>query len=336
MTFVEYFKEKAIFIIINVLALTLTSYLLNGLNVSSYAIFLVCILNFLSNISFFIYDYLRKNKRYNSLLKKLYELDKKYFIGDVISSGEFLEDKILTEVIEKSTKSMKDDISDAVRNVTEYKEYIELWVHEIKTPIATCKLLIENNENEITQSIEEEISKVENYIEQVLFYARSNVVEKDYLIKEINLKDSINSIIRKNANILIAKGIKVDIKDVEKIVYCDGKWIEFILGQIISNSIKYMDKKESILKIYSETIGNDILLKVCDNGIGMDEKCVVKAFEKGYTGENGRKFGKSTGMGLYLCKKLCYKLGLGISIKSKEGEGTEVSILFPINDMVKF
>lgn len=335
MIFLGYFKEKAIFIIINVLALTLTSYLLNGLNVSSYAIFLVCILNFLSNISFFIYDYLRKNKSYNSLLKKLYELDKKYFIGDVISSGEFLEDKILTEVIEKSTKSMKDDISDAVRNVTEYKEYIELWVHEIKTPIATCKLLIENNENEITQSIEEEISKVENYIEQVLFYARSNVVEKDYLIKEINLKDSINSIIRKNANILIAKGIKVDIKDVEKIVYCDGKWIEFILGQIISNSIKYMDKKESILKIYSETIGNDILLKVCDNGIGMDEKCVVKAFEKGYTGENGRKFGKSTGIGLYLCKNLCKKLGLGINIKSKENCGTEVSILFPINDLMK-
>lgn len=336
MTFVEYFKEKSIFIIINLLVLIVTSYLLNGLNVSSYAIFLVCILNFLSNVSFFIYDYLRKSKRYNILLKKLYELDKKYFISDVTSSEDFLEDKILNEIIEKSTKSMKDDIGEAIRNVTEYKEYIELWVHEIKTPIATCRLLIENNENKVTESIEEEILKVENYIEQVLFYARSNAVEKDYLIKEINLKSSINSVIRKNANILIAKGIKVDIKDIEKIVYCDGKWIEFILHQIISNSIKYMDKKESVLKIYSETVGNDILLKVCDNGIGMDKKCIFKAFEKGYTGENGRKFGKSTGMGLYLCKKLCDKLGLGISIKSKEGEGTEVSILFPINDMVKF
>lgn len=336
MTFVEYFKEKAIFIIINLFVLIVTSYLLNGLNVSSYAIFLVCILNFLSNVSFFIYDYLRKSKRYNILLKKLYELDKKYFISDVTSSEDFLEDKILNEIIEKSTKSMKDDIGEAIRNVTEYKEYIELWVHEIKTPIATCRLLIENNENKVTESIEEEILKVENYIEQVLFYARSNAVEKDYLIKEINLKSSINSVIRKNANILIAKGIKVDIKDIEKIVYCDGKWIEFILHQIISNSIKYMDKKESVLKIYSETVGNDILLKVCDNGIGMDKKCIFKAFEKGYTGENGRKFGKSTGMGLYLCKKLCDKLGLGISIKSKEGEGTEVSILFPINDMVKF
>lgn len=97
-----------------------------------------------------------------------------------------------------------------------------------------------------------------------------------------------------------------------------------------------MDKKESILKIYSENIDNDVILKICDNGIGMDEKCVIKVFEKGYTGENGRRFGKSTGMGLYLCKKLCEKLGLEISIRSVENEETEVSILFPMNDMMKF
>ena len=336
MSFLDYFKEKVIFIIINIIVLIITSYLLFGLNVSSYAIILICILNFLAIMSFFIYDYLRKRKYYNSLLKKLDELDKKYFIGDVASEGDFLEGKILFEVIEQATKSMKDDISEAVRNSTDYKEYIELWVHEIKTPIATCKLLIENNENEINESIGEEVSKVENYIEQVLFYARSNAVEKDYLIKEINLKNSINSIIRKNANILIEKQIKINIKDVDKLVYCDSKWIEFILGQIISNSIKYMDKKESVLSIYGENIGKDVILKICDNGIGMDEKCVIKAFEKGYTGENGRRFGKSTGMGLYLCKKLCDKLGLRISIRSRENEGTEISILFPINDMLKF
>lgn len=336
MSFIEYFKDKVIFIIINIIVLVITSYLLLGLNVSSYAIFIICILNFLASISFFIYDCLRKSKYYSSLLKRLDELDKKYFIGDVATEEDFLEGKILFEIISQATKSMKDDISEAIRNSNDYKEYIELWVHEIKTPIATCKLLIENNDNEVTESIGEEVTKVEDYIEQVLFYARSNAVEKDYLIKEINLKKSINAVIRKNANTLIEKRVKVDIRNVDKIVSCDSKWIEFILGQIVSNSIKYMDKKESVLKIYSENIGNDVILKICDNGIGMDEKSVIKAFEKGYTGENGRRFGKSTGMGLYLCKKLCEKLGLGINIKSKENEGTEVTILFPINDMMKF
>ena len=320
----------------NIIVLVITSYLLFGLNVSSYAIFIICILNFLASISFFIYDCLRKSKYYSSLLKRLDELDKKYFIGDVATEEDFLEGKILFEIISQATKSMKDDISESIRNSNDYKEYIELWVHEIKTPIATCKLLIENNDNEVTESIGEEVTKVEDYIEQVLFYARSNAVEKDYLIKEINLKKSINAVIRKNANTLIEKRVKVDIRNVDKIVSCDSKWIEFILGQIVSNSIKYMDKKESVLKIYSENIGNDVILKICDNGIGMDERSVIKAFEKGYTGENGRRFGKSTGMGLYLCKKLCEKLGLGINIKSNENEGTEVTILFPINDMMKF
>lgn len=336
MSFIEYFKDKVIFIIINIIVLVITSYLLFGLNVSSYAIFIICILNFLASISFFIYDCLRKSKYYSSLLKRLDELDKKYFIGDVATEEDFLEGKILFEIISQATKSMKDDISESIRNSNDYKEYIELWVHEIKTPIATCKLLIENNDNEVTESIGEEVTKVEDYIEQVLFYARSNAVEKDYLIKEINLKKSINAVIRKNANTLIEKRVKVDIRNVDKIVSCDSKWIEFILGQIVSNSIKYMDKKESVLKIYSENMGNDVLLKICDNGIGMDERSVIKAFEKGYTGENGRRFGKSTGMGLYLCKKLCEKLGLGINIKSNENEGTEVTILLPINDMMKF
>ena len=336
MSFIEYFKDKVIFIIINIIVLVITSYLLFGLNVSSYAIFIICILNFLASISFFIYDCLRKSKYYSSLLKRLDELDKKYFIGDVATEEDFLEGKILFEIISQATKSMKDDISESIRNSNDYKEYIELWVHEIKTPIATCKLLIENNDNEVTESIGEEVTKVEDYIEQVLFYARSNAVEKDYLIKEINLKKSINAVIRKNANTLIEKRVKVDIRNVDKIVSCDSKWIEFILGQIVSNSIKYMDKKESVLKIYSENIGSDVILKICDNGIGMDERSVIKAFEKGYTGKNGRRFGKSTGMGLYLCKKLCEKLGLGINIKSKENEGTEVSILFPVNDMMKF
>lgn len=336
MSFLDYFKEKIIFIIVNLLVLIITSYLLVGLSVSYYAVFLICVLNFLASISFFIYDYVRKKEYYGSLLERLEELDKKYFISDVSREEDFLEGKILFEIIGQATKSMKDDISEAIRNSSDYKEYIELWVHEIKTPIATCKLIIENNENKITESIGDEVKKVEDYIEQVLFYARSNDVEKDYLIKQINLKDSINSAIRKNANMLIENQVKIEIKAIDKVVYCDSKWIEFILNQIISNSIKYMDKKESILKIYGESIDGDVLLNICDNGIGMSEKSVVKAFEKGYTGENGRRFGKSTGIGLYLCKKLCEKLGLGININSKEKEWTKVTILFPMNKMMKF
>lgn len=331
MTFVEYFKEKAIFIIINLFVLIVTSYLLNGLNVSSYAIFLVCILNFLSNVSFFIYDYLRKSKRYNILLKKLYELDKKYFISDVTSSEDFLEDKILNEIIEKSTKSMKDDIGEAIRNVTEYKEYIELWVHEIKTPIATCKLLIENNENKVTESIEEEILKVENYIEQVLFYARSNAVEKDYYIKKVNLKEIVNESIKKNKNVLIQEKIGIHIHDLEFKVNTDSKWIVFILNQMIQNSVKYRKLDNNLeIEIYAKQGEEKVILYMQDNGIGIEKGEIKRVFEKGFTGTNGRLANKkSTGIGLYLCKNLCQKLGIAIELDSVQGEGTEVRLIFP-------
>lgn len=227
---------------------------------------------------------------------------------------------------------MKDEVADLKRNINDYKEYIETWVHEIKTPIASARLILENDEGYINKSVLEEIEKVEGFIEQVLFYARSSTVERDYIIKKIPLKNSINSVIRKNANILIEKRVKIQLEDIEKKVYCDSKWIEFILQQIISNSVKYMDKDEKYIKIRCLEKDKNIILKILDNGIGISEKSIEKVFEKGYTGENGRKYSNSTGMGLYLCKKLCLKLGLGISIESKLGVGTEVTIVFPINN----
>lgn len=336
MSFLEYFKERIIFILINIGVILLSSIILVALSVDSYAIVFVGILNFIGSIIYHIYDFFRKRSYYNEVIRNLESLDKKYLISDLIKEGDFLDSKILYSIIEEATKAMKDYVSETTRNISDYKEYIELWVHEIKTPIATCKLLIENNESKVTNSIGEEIDRVEDYIEQALFYTRSNNIEKDYLIKELNIKNCIYNVINRNANILIAKGVNVKVENADKIIYSDSKWVQFILHQIISNAIKYMNKDNKLIKLYCEEKDSNIILNIEDNGIGMSEKSILKAFEKGYTGENGRKFGKSTGMGLYLCKKMCTKLGLGIKIDAKENEGTTVSILFPINKMMIF
>ena len=152
----------------------------------------------------------------------------------------------------------------------------------------------------------------------------------------MNLKDSIVKVIKRNSNSLINNKVKIELNNIDKIVYADSKWIEFIINQIITNSIKYMEKEDKVLNIYSEEKNNNIILYINDNGIGMDEKGVLKAFDKGYTGENGRKYGRSTGIGLYLCKSLCSKLGLGINLESEVGVGTTVKIMFPINKMISF
>lgn len=332
MKLIEYIKEKFVFMVINIVMTLSGVVILKALKVDTYAIVFISILNLIGVFSCYIYDYFNRKKYYDNLFKNLDGLDKKYFIVEILESGDFIESNIIYSVLEGCTKSMKDEVADLKRNINDYKEYIETWVHEIKTPIASARLILENDEGYINKSVLEEIEKVEGFIEQVLFYARSSTVERDYIIKKIPLKNSINSVIRKNANILIEKRVKIQLEDIEKKVYCDSKWIEFILQQIISNSVKYMDKDEKYIKIRCLEKDKNIILKILDNGIGISEKSIEKVFEKGYTGENGRKYNNSTGMGLYLCKKLCLKLGLGISIKSKLGVGTEVTIVFPINN----
>lgn len=332
MKLIEYIKEKFVFMVINIVMTLSGVIILKALKVDTYTIVFISILNLIGVFSCYIYDYFNRKKYYDNLFKNLDGLDKKYFIAEILESGDFIESNIIYSVLEECTKSMKDEVADLKRNINDYKEYIETWVHEIKTPIASARLILENDEGYINKSVLEEIEKVEGFIEQVLFYARSSTVERDYIIKKIPLKNSINSVIRKNANILIEKRVKIQLEDIEKKVYCDSKWIEFILQQIISNSVKYMDKDEKYIKIRCLEKDKNIILKILDNGIGISEKSIEKVFEKGYTGENGRKYNNSTGMGLYLCKKLCLKLGLGISIKSKLGVGTEVTIVFPINN----
>lgn len=332
MKLIEYIKEKFVFMVINIVMTLSGVVILKALKVDTYAIVFISILNLIGVFSCYIYDYFNRKKYYDNLFKNLDGLDKKYFIAEILESGDFIESNIIYSVLEECTKSMKDEVADLKRNINDYKEYIETWVHEIKTPIASARLILENDEGYINKSVLEEIEKVEGFIEQVLFYARSSTVERDYIIKKIPLKNSINSVIRKNANILIEKRVKIQLEDIEKKVYCDSKWIEFILQQILSNSVKYMDKDEKYIKIRCLEKDKNIILKILDNGIGISEKSIEKVFEKGYTGENGRKYNNSTGMGLYLCKKLCLKLGLGISIKSKLGVGTEVTIVFPINN----
>ncbi|MDM0467368.1 sensor histidine kinase [Clostridium perfringens] len=332
----DFIRERIVFIIINLLILLFTAVLLMVLKVDSFAILFIVIINGAGILIYHIFDYLRKKQYYNEIKENMESLDKKYLISEVIEEGIFTESKLIYDVICKSNKAMNDEIGEFKRGINDYREYIELWVHEIKTPIATCKLLIENNESPLTESIGEEVCKLENYIDQALFYTRSNTIEKDYIIKEMSLSSCVNKVLNNNADALIKKRVKISLGDLEKIVYSDSKWIEFILGQIISNSIKYMNKEHKELKIYCNENSKYVILNIEDNGAGISKKDIPRVFHKGFTGENGRKFGKSTGIGLYLCKKLCKKLGLDINLVSEEGEFTRVSIIFPINRMMIF
>lgn len=336
MEVIDFLKERIIFISINILIILFSAFTLRVFNVDLDLIIFLSIINIISFLSFHIYDYIKRRNYYKGLIENLESLDKKYLISDLIEEPTFIDGIILKEVLYSANKSMNDEIAILRNSMIEYEEYINIWVHEIKTPIATTKLIIENNKNEITKSIDEEINKIDNYIEQALYYAKSSYSNDDYIIKKINLKEVVNKVIRKNARSLIAKKIKITLENLEEIIYSDSKWIEFIINQILINSIKYMNKNEKEILISSYKIENNIILKIKDNGCGISEKDINKIFDKGFTGENGRKFTKSTGIGLFLCKKLCENLGISIKIESKIKVGTEVYIAFPINNMQTF
>lgn len=278
-----------------------------------------------------IFEYLVKRKFYNNILNNIDELDEKYLIAEIIKDPEFEEGKILKNFLMETNKSMLENVNKYKYLTEDYKEYIELWIHEIKIPMAVSKMVIANNKNEVTKSIDEELDKIENYIEQALFYARSNTVNQDYYIRKSNLEQIVNESIKKNKSVLIQEKISLNIHDLGLEVYTDSKWIVFILSQIIQNSTKYMRQDiQKEIEIYSKKGLENVILYIKDNGIGINKGEIQKVFEKGFTGTNGRQRNKkSTGIGLYLCKKLCYKLGIGIEINSKLNEGTELKIIFP-------
>ena len=275
-------------------------------------------------------------KIYIPLIIMLEELDEKYLITEIIKTPNFLEGQIFKNSLEQIDKSMLENVNKYKYMTEDYKEYIELWIHEIKIPISASKMVIENNKNAITKSIDEELDKVENYIEQALFYARSNTVEKDYYIRKVFLKEIVTESIKKNKSSLIQEKISIDIHDLEIEVNTDNKWIVFILNQIIQNSIKYRKKENSVMEIYANQGKENVILYIKDNGIGIKQGEITRVFEKGFTGTNGRLSNKkSTGIGLYLCKKLCNKLGIGIELNSVQNEGTEVKLVFPKDSYIE-
>ena len=336
MNFKLFFKEKAITILLLLFGIITIEIFLMAYNVGMFIkIYIPLIIMGLYMISIII-EYFKRKKFYDNLLKILEELDEKYLITEIIKTPNFLEGQIFKNSLEQIDKSMLENVNKYKYMTEDYKEYIELWIHEIKIPIATSKMVIENNKNAITKSIDEELDKVENYIEQALFYARSNTVEKDYYIRKVFLKEIINESIKKNKSSLIQEKISIDIHDLEIEVNTDNKWIVFILNQIIQNSIKYRKKENSVIEIYANQGKENVILYIKDNGIGIKQGEITRVFEKGFTGTNGRLSNKkSTGIGLYLCKKLCNKLGIGIELNSVQNEGTEVKLVFPKDSYIE-
>ena len=246
--------------------------------------------------------------------------------------------KMDREVIEYIGNTLRENetiIKDRKRAMDEYQEYIEAWGHEIKTPLGLMTFVLGNRRDEMPDIVYKRLEysrrKMEEDIERMLYYARLKSYRNDYFFRTISLKELCNNVIEENEVILSEQGIKVNLSALDTEVVTDQKGMEFIINQMISNSIKYknIENEEPEINIFSEETENSIKLTIRDNGIGVKSYDMPFIFEKGFTGEIGEQRKNSTGMGLYIANEMAKELKVELEPNENYKEGFEISITFP-------
>lgn len=324
----SYFKEKIsilikFFIFIMIFFLVYFLYHL-PLEPVLYSALLVITLAFL----FSLYDF------------KIY-YDKHMFLKEIFSAVQVKLDKlpehktliekdyqdIITIIYEEKVKLL----SNADNKYSEMIEYYTMWVHQIKTPIAVFSMIVQSMESGLEKRLmEQELFKIEQYVDMVLHYVRLENLSSDLKLQEYSLDDIVRQTVKKYAATFIYNKISLNLKEINCKVITDEKWITFVLEQIISNALKYT--KAGSISIYMDQVSEKTLI-IEDTGIGIAAEDIPRVFDRGFTGYNGRKDKKSTGIGLYLCKEILTKLSHKISVNSEIGKGTKVYIDFSVEEL---
>lgn len=333
MSFFKYLKDKLFIILTFLFSYIVILLMLIAFKIDHSLIIAITIVLFLMILIIILEGYFRKRSFYNSLINNTNKLDKKYLVLETLYKPDFYEGKIAYEALYDINKSMTENVKKHNDQLTDFKEYIEMWIHEIKVPIASLILQIHNNKDKKSKDILKKINKIDELTEQILYYVRTENIEKDYLIKDTNLNKVISEVALKNKDYLLENKIDLVCDNLNYDVLTDSKWLVFIINQIVNNSIKYKKENgDAILKIYAENNNDSVKLIIEDNGIGIIESDLPRVFDKSFTGYNGRIRHKSTGMGLFIAKSLCDRLGHKIDVQSKQNEYTKVIITFFKND----
>lgn len=298
----------------------------------SYALVLIC---FLGGI-YGVYDYIRYKKKCLKLADIVVDAgERDYHLPDADCMPELLYQKMVVE--EEGEKR---------RLITEFDEkkkdmadYYTMWTHQIKTPIAAMRLLLEDQDDGVQkftgQQASEELFKIEQYAEMALCYARLESLSSDLLLKKQDVQGIIRQAVKKYAVLFIGSSLSFSMEEISCQAVTDEKWLSFVIEQILSNALKYT--KTGSISIYgADSTGNKMEKEVAyivieDTGIGIRSEDIPRIFERGFTGYNGRLYKKSTGIGLYLCNQIMNRLSHTIRVESEVGRGTKVILGFEQN-----
>ncbi len=334
MKFADYLLDRIFSVICCIAAALLIGGLLWLIEVPVIFIAFSSIILFVSFGAALLWDFQRRSRYYNQLFKLLNQLDEKTLLAEIAEHPYFLDGQIISDILRQNNKYQNDKIAEMQLQNREYRDFLETWVHEIKTPITSARLIIENEKNPITLKIDDELRKIDYFVELVLYYARSSNIEKDFKVEKTTAKELVSMALKTWSKTMIQSGGHINMEQLDVAVCADRKSCAFIIGQIISNAIKYR-QDDFVLNFSTRTEKNRTCLIIQDNGIGIAAADLPRIFEKGFTGENGRRFPKSTGIGMYLCKRLCDNMNMELSISSIPGRGTILTIYFPTESLLR-
>lgn len=258
---------------------------------------------------------LARRRRYEEIFRNL------PLLPEELPAARTLEEADLQEILKELGRRMEAALTEWENWRQESMDYYTTWVHQIKTPISVMRMTLEGEDTEEHRELSAELFRIEQYVEMVLSYLRLDSDSSDYVFQEYDLDSIIRQAVHKYAPLFVRKKLRLSYEPVNVKVLTDEKWLLFILEQILSNSIKYTQEGS-----VSITLTPDKVLNISDTGIGIAPEDLPRIFERGFTGYNGRSDKKSTGLGLYLCKKAAGRLSHKISVQSKPGAGTVVSI----------
>lgn len=333
MKLLDYLKDKKYIIFIYVLCSLLTGTIIwlseSAPAAQSYGFYSICLSLFIFSLYLLIeflikknhYDKIKKNSLYN-------DLDWVNSMPKPLSR----EEKIYYDLLLKLYGESNEMMTKYNNSFEENLEFVTMWVHEAKTPITAIKLIIQNSLDNPTEkdlySIEDEVDKIEEFVQMTLCYVRSMDFEKDFLLQGVNLGSIVRNCISKEYSVISNKHIVLDTSDIDIKIDTDEKWLSFIVKQILDNAIKY-SVEHGTVRVYLVQEEKKISLCIEDSGIGIKPEDLNRIFDKNYTGYNGRNAKNSTGIGLYLSKIFCEKLGYTLLVSSEYGRGTKFSIVMP-------
>lgn len=332
----RYWKDRLPLLLVHLLAMAALSFFLVLSGLGADGVLLILLAWVLLAGGWLLGGYLRRKRELDALLALARDLPETYLLGEVMDPPARAEDQVYHRLLKLAGRAMLEQVSQAGRERREYKEYVEQWVHEVKTPIAALKLLCENHPSQTTQAQLLALESIDHYTEQALFYARSEQAEKDYAVRELRLTDAVHRAIAQNKHLLLQKRVRLEVAESDARVFSDEKWLCFILSQLIGNAVKYAGE-DPRLTFTTAQAGGWVALRLEDNGIGIPAADLPRIFDKGFTGENGRQAAQNaTGLGLYLCRRLCDKLDIGLTAASPgPGQGTTLTLSFRVNHFIR-